>query len=316
MELETACKRRSIKKIDILTPLLVPSFSSVFSPEIGKLHEWIRNYISSASLVSSYDIYYDYLDTDRIWTSDVVFIDSGTYEYNASLNSATRKDWSPSMYESTIDGLNPLTKIVLINYDKKEFVKDQINDTLKLCLDYPDYAICFLSKPTSVYFDDGDFEEINQNIAALKSVDVFGFTEKELGNSLLERCKKVALMREILDTNKLTTPIHVFGCLDPICIIAYFLCGADIFDGLSWLRFGFHNDLAIYSNNYSIIHKCWSDSDSKVQERIFVFNLRELSELMKRMRRFTQEYSLSVFEFDERILSEVKNLTSHAGIEY
>ena len=34
-------------------------------------------------------------------------------------------------------------------------------------------------------------------------------------------------------------PIHVFGTITPGAVLAYFLCGADVFDGLNWLRFAY-----------------------------------------------------------------------------
>jgi len=48
-------------------------------------------------------------------------------------------------------------------------------------------------------------------------------------------------------------PIHIFGSLDPLTTILYFLAGAEIFDGLTWLRFGYHAGKTLYYQNYSVI---------------------------------------------------------------
>ena len=40
----------------------------------------------------------------------------------------------------------------------------------------------------------------------------------------------------------LVLPIHVFGAITPQEILAYFFCGADVLDGLNWLRLLFRED--------------------------------------------------------------------------
>ena len=49
------------------------------------------------------------------------------------------------------------------------------------------------------------------------------------------------------------TPIHVFGSLDTVTTPMYFLAGADIFDGLTWLRFAFHGGYTVYKHNYGAL---------------------------------------------------------------
>src|SRR5262249_35869569 len=51
--------------------------------------------------------------------------------------------------------------------------------------------------------------------------------------------------RLALDENKMAVPIHVWGGLDPILTPLYFFAGAEIFDGVSWLRYAFVDGVAI-----------------------------------------------------------------------
>ena len=76
----------------------------------------------------------------------------------------------------------------------------------------------------------------------LKQFNIVGMTAEEAGDSLKKRCRMVVMLRNALLDAGLDLPIHVFGALKPIEVLAYFLCGADVFDGLSWLRFSFNGN--------------------------------------------------------------------------
>src|SRR5437762_1985645 len=62
------------------------------------------------------------------------------------------------------------------------------------------------------------------------------FVEQELGRSILERARNIARIRRALVEIGNDLPIHIFGCLDPGLVRYYAMAGADIFDGLQWLR--------------------------------------------------------------------------------
>jgi len=79
---------------------------------------------------------------------------------------------------------------------------------------------------------------IVENIRALADFDIIGLTEKEVGSSIFDRMQNIATIRLALDKAGMEIPIHVFGSLDTITTPMYFLAGADIFDGLTWLGDG------------------------------------------------------------------------------
>jgi len=316
MDIKQVCKIRNIGEIAIQTPLLIPSFSSVVSQNIGEIHARLRDHISTASLIGAYDLYYNFIDREKIWVSDVVFIDSGTYEQVIQTGSQNLRNWSLSMYLAVLDTLKPLTKVVLINYDKHGPLKKQITDAQNLFSKYPEYATCFLCKPSQTSISTVDIMNLVENITLTEPFNILGLTEKELGDSLLKRCQNILKIRKALDSQGLTLPIHIFGCLDPLSILSYFLCGADIFDGLSWLKFGFYENVAIYVNNHALLKGSWSEPDLSIQALAYVLNLKELAHLMYNMRKFTRENDFAIFGLRENILREVKNLTNAARIQY
>ncbi len=62
--------------------------------------------------------------------------------------------------------------------------------------------------------------------------------------------EKIALVRRLLDRHNINSPIHIFGSLDTFLTPLFFLAGAEIFDGLTWLRFGYYDGQTVYKQNY------------------------------------------------------------------
>jgi hypothetical protein len=142
-----------------------------------------------------------------------------------------------------------------------------------------------------------DITNVIGQIHSLADFDVIGVTEKEVGSSLLDRMKNIGMLRSALQKVGLETPIHIFGSLDPITSPMYFLAGADIFDGLTWLRFAFQNGRTLYKQNYGatiglsikahvLDGICWDN------------NYRYLQELQLEMRRFLQTEDFNSFKFN------------------
>src|SRR5207237_2818802 len=95
---------------------------------------------------------------------------------------------------------------------------------------------------------DVSFADVTSDIDELRGFDVIGVTEKELGESLLDRMETIARIRVALDQATIQTPLHVFGSLDPLLSVMYFASGAEIFDGLTWLYLASHDGLWTYGD--------------------------------------------------------------------
>lgn len=75
-----------------------------------------------------------------------------------------------------------------------------------------------------------------------KTIDIIGFPEREIGPTIIQACLFIKKLRQKLDENKIFKPIHIFGCSDPKSIILFILSGADLFDGLGWIKYAFCRD--------------------------------------------------------------------------
>lgn len=321
MNVKEACKLRKIRNLDIKTPLLVPSFSSEVNRttqmDIRQIHQNLRidGFLSSTSLVSAYDMYYKFIDIMNIWCSDIVFIDSGNYEHKWSPNPNTETIWSLAMYHEVLKSLPPPTSgVVLINYDERLRIKEQISSAKKIFDIYPTYTKDFLCKPIDEKNSNIDVTGLIKNTSSLSQFDILGLTEKELGDSPIMRCTNLLRIRHALDSDGISLPIHIFGCLDPLNIIIYFLCGADIFDGLVWLKYSFYENMAIYIKNYALLSKSWSMSNSQFRVYSYVLNLKALSHLTYLMQSYALTHKLESLELSDIAMNEVKRLTALAGL--
>jgi hypothetical protein len=325
MNLGEACKLRRVGKIDVQTPLLVPSFSSVVLEEAFRpdMYAKLSELITDASLFSAYDLHLGRIAQEGIWVSQVVFIDSGNYEvehingilrqFHDSLDGRV-KDWTFQMYAEIVDSLKPppFRKGVLVNYDEKNEVNEQISKAHDFFEQHKQFASCFLCRPSNKSPHRLDIESLIDGAKSIDQFDIIGLTEKELGNSLLSRCTNILRIRNALNSIGSNRPIHIFGCLDPIGIVCYFLCGADVFDGTLWLKFGFHENVAYYINNYALLKRTWPETDGGVQVMSWMWNLRDLRALAHRMRRYAQRHDDNLLEFDASIKKEIKDLVKTA----
>lgn len=322
MRIEKVCKSREIPSTSIETPLLIPSFSSaafgVVDEEqkdlIGKIHTFLKEKIKTASLISAYDIYNGIINKDEIWCSDIVFIDSGNFESDCYAKAGKYVDWSHLKYLEVIDNIIPSKPFVLINFNKKNSFKTQFSEAIKFFQRYPTCIKDFLYKSNqkSQFLD---IDELINNISSLKKFDIIGVSEKELGPSPLKRCENLLKLRLSLNYANLSIPIHIFGCLDFLSILSFYFCGADIFDGLSWLRFGVHENMAIYVNNYAFIEGFWDENISNIYDIMYIKNLSNLMDFMVKMKTFSDFYDFSIFGLRDNILGQIKLLINNAGID-
>ncbi|MDJ0619766.1 MAG: hypothetical protein QNJ63_23995 [Calothrix sp. MO_192.B10] len=301
MRISEICKCRQISIIDVATPLIIPSFSSRGFPEVKNIYELTKDYITDISLISAYDIYYYLQSVEDIYASNVIFIDSGGYETKSIQSSVNSDDvyalrdndnihtWSRELQKNVIDNLQPLSQLVLINYDdfnNYEPTLKQVELAKYFFQTYPDYASNFLYKPETPESPIINIDSLLEHVHHLTSFSVLGITEKELGNSILERCRNILKIRSTLNEQDIQIPIHILGCLDPFLIISYFLCGADIFDGLAWLRYAFVEGLTLYPSTAALMQADWHYTDKERDEIYSIKNLESLSSLSHAMHRF------------------------------
>lgn len=312
-------KTRTIKHpsgVEFETPLFVPSYSSKgfslekkkngkYKSEVCKAIQIAKEMLFESQLVSAYDIYYDYLlKPSELISTELTFIDSGGYETSCSFDfSETRRgnnnheEWNIEFLESVLSSWpQERFSTVIVSFDDERHRKPLLNQIKEAKDFFSKHTECmhdFLIKPetkTSAYIK---IENVIKNIESLKDFDIIGVTEKELGNSIYDRMRKIHLIKTHLINNSIEAPIHVFGSLDPITVILYFLAGAEIFDGLTWLKYSYFNGVAMYTNNLCALDKNIEINtiDSQVKATSIVNNIHYLSRLKNILINFTQSDS-------------------------
>jgi hypothetical protein len=275
------------------TPLLVPSFSSRV-PEIEKVFRTCEEFIDGPLLVSAYDIAKGHLLPPYDFGS-LVFLDSGGYEVSRDPDLADvssyeplTEDWSQKEHEEVLQSWKPSVPTVVVSYDHPRHrypIEEQIERGK--ALRWPDRAVReLLLKPENSRQRFIQLEAVLGHAKDLGKFDIIGVTEKEIGNSVLERMKNIAKLRMALRQNGLETPIHVFGSMDTITTLFYFVVGADIFDGLTWLRYAFKDGNTLYRQNYGALELGLSTKAPMIEALCWSRNDHYLRDMELEMRRF------------------------------
>lgn len=294
------------------TPLLIPSFSSkgfMRSVEVTKngmkaaksdvpvIFDVAGEFIDEVCLVSAYDIHHGFLPcpTEWSWAPEITFLDSGGYETipDTGYSAVYQIPFLPKEWE--IDHLHRIYSrwpadipAVFVSFDKpteRHPFSRQLEDARRLFDPFRRHLSLFLLKP-----EDVDHRHLDKTIAAaianiedLRCFDMIGMTEKELGDTMLGRMTNIAKLRLALDDAEINVPIHIFGALDPLTVCLYYISGAEIFDGLSWLRYGYHDGVATYTHNYGVIAHGLNTRDHMVRRKTLSENYHTLLRLKQRL---------------------------------
>lgn len=291
------------------TPLLIPSFSSKGFDRLDKIVEYNSEVIEGPVLFSAYDIHYGELKGLPLEAS-TIFLDSGGYEASkdAELSDYGEREhiqrkWTQELHESVITAWappSPATKTVMISYDHpndRYDVREQVKRARGSFAKLTNVGREILLKPETKAQQFVQIEEITKHIHGLADFDVIGLTEKELGGSVLRRMTNIAKLRLALTAAGLETPIHVFGSLDTVTTPMYFLAGADIFDGLTWLRFAFHEGMTVYRYAHAALELGVETNRHMVDGRCWYNNYYYLRDLQAEMRRFLSDGDFDSFEY-------------------
>ncbi len=277
------------------TPLLVPSFSSKGFPEVENIMQTTAEVIEGPILVSAYDLHYKKISSPFDYAS-LLFLDSGGYEASrdAELSDYGARehapnDWIRDHHNGILKSWSEKSPTIAISYDhpaERIPFAEQIARGRTTLGDGSRWGRELLLKPetsTQVFLP---VKALLPHVRNLAGFEVIGVTEKEIGSSILERMVNIAKLRRALTEVGLQTPIHVFGSLDTVTTPMYFLAGADIFDGLTWLRFAYLNGYTVYKQNYSAIELGFGMKMHLTETHCWFNNYRYLTELQLTMRRF------------------------------
>lgn len=298
---------------EVKTPLLVPSFSSKGFPEIETILQFSEEFLTDTLLVSAYDISYKKVP-NTVTFVPLVFLDSGGYECSKDVEFSdlgvmphNPQPWNPEMHKAIVDGWDSTIQTVLISYDHPSHrhpITEQISHANSL---FAGRQVIreFLIKPETTKQKYIQIASVIQNIHRLADFEVVGFTEKELGGSVLDRMVNIAKIRKALKQVNLQIPIHIFGSLDTISTPLYFLAGADIFDGLTWLRMAYRNGYTMYMHNSAIYEFGPQIKDAFLKARTISRNYYALQELQLGMNRYLNAREFKEFPHHSELFERV-----------
>ncbi len=289
------------------TPLLVPAFSSRGTPDVAGILKTMEEFITETILVSAYDVYHGNLgDQLDLTFAGLIFLDSGGYEKanrtdlsDLHHSQPCSDEWTREIFAAALDAWpvgpqDPAT--VAVSYDvPNKPLADQIAVAMDLLGGRGGLLKELIVKPETPGQCYVQLSGIEANAKHLGDFDVVGFTEPELGNSILHRMEMIARTREIMDGAGVDTPLHVFGGLDPISTPLYYVAGAEIFDGLSWLRLAYLNGVAMYRRNYGALDLGIAELDTHVDRKLWSRNLSLMAELRLEMLAFHNEQDFDRF---------------------
>jgi len=241
------------------TPMLVPSLSSRVNIDYRNTLETLSEVITGPFLISAYDFYYTN-PFPKITFSELIFLDSGGYESaiekevsEFGLYKPDPHEWDQQKHLESIKRWDEDIPTVVISYDhpsERISIEKQIENAKKLFKSKSGILKELLIKPETRDSRRVNLKNFFEKVDDVASFDILGFTEKELGKSILDRMINIARVRQHLEGYQIEIPLHIFGSLDTITTPLYYISGADIFDGLSWLRFVFENGATHYINTY------------------------------------------------------------------
>jgi len=295
------------------TPLLVPSFSSCANlPAVEyvtvctrDLLEGTCEQLTESFLVSAFDIAKGHIPVPEEFgaTPQLTIVDSGGFESLVISTDAPSSGgaWTEAGYREVMNQWPRRFPAAFVSFDSPTTrvpYEEQVARARDLFAHHRAQMSIFLLKPQSL--DERGLGAVLDRVCndpgAIGDFDILGATEKELGGSLVDRMTSIARLRLALDAASISAPIHVFGGLDPLSTYAYFLAGAEVFDGLSWLRYGYHNGLAIYVQNDWLLATDGALSDSTAYFRMVLQNICYLTKMRNEMQRFTIEHSFDRLE--------------------
>ncbi len=239
-------------------PLFVYSYSSRGFSDLPERYIATRDLVP-IQLVSLYDLHHHLSDLNTPNAPEVKpgvrFFDSGKYETEEYVDirgnniPSGEKSWSEELYIETAKH-SVSTGDVLVSYDDRSLsLIDQIKQSLEL---FERTGLQDIRRDLLLHPNGASPEILSDAIVDLApDIDIIGLTEKDIGFPWFFAASYIRQLRAKLDAaSRRYIPIHIFGCFDPQTIPYLFFSGADIFDGLSWMRYYFRNGHAFYDKEF------------------------------------------------------------------
>ena len=219
--------------------------------------------INSAFLLSLFDVWHLNELSELLTTTDtrVRIWDSGGYETKfsddvSSVISAvpSSSQWELQHYIEAARRIPWNGKDILVSFDNTPPLS--VDQQLQIATEGYNHIEGEYLRDVLLHVPaDYDIAKLVNEIAPyLSRIEIIGFTEKEIAPTWIRGVQFIHAFRQAfarLNLNAL--PIHLFGCLDPKSVTYFTLAGVSVFDGLSWLRYFFHNRTTLYRREFEFL---------------------------------------------------------------
>ena len=307
--------------MDVGTPLIAPSFSSRGFPHLSDIWEEFRLKLYGVCLISAFDVAHGRIPNGVTDLVNVAILDSGPYEtrvrkpdLKATEFSPHSEDWEREQYLKAVQGMGAQGNLVLVNFDHVGRLEDQVELAVEDFSTALRAASDFLIKPADPA-ELVNVAKLAQFPDVLKQFSVIGITAREAGDSFLERCRSIVMLRDLLNDAGLETPVHVFGAIKPYEVLTYFLCGADIFDGLSWLRWSLRDYGSVPIDETAMEDMLWTLTDWELHTVQCTQNLTLLFRLQQAMQEYAVSGCLETLITEFPIAQKAAHIAGIAGAE-
>jgi len=164
-----------------------------------------------------------------------LYLDSGIYESSWKADPT----WDIGSYKTLLSqvtfDLYSSFDIIPTGRSYEEFRKETFHNVLDSCV--------FMNNNIFIPIIHGSSPEeligVLRDIIAEHSqlVGNIGIPERDCGKSVSERATTIIEARRILNEVDDKIILHILGCGNPLSMLLYSYCGADIFDSLDWLKY-------------------------------------------------------------------------------
>ncbi len=222
------------------TPFFVPAISSIKADwEIFGYVDLIEKVGYPGFLISAYDIFKLEKKEKKILMKVLsnytdkrvfVFLDNGNYEAYWYKNNT----WSLNKLKTVLARVYPDFCFSFdIFWDGDRSVKKHVKETITSIA-----KTAGMQKTGStialIHSNPELFPKVTRKIVDYINPEIVAIPERELGFSVFQKSQTVKKIRDELDRTKKPIPIHILGTGNPISILIFTLCGADMYDALDW----------------------------------------------------------------------------------
>ncbi len=272
-----------VNKIDIngkslVTPCYFPAVSScVTTYSTSDLLKFLGQH-SRPLLTSAYDLYTESLGGIPIekqleeLSANVILLDSGRYE-SSWFNDT---DWTFERYREVVQqALSDFyMSFDVFPGDAQDHFEQETISHIRQSIAVRSEDVCI---PVLHMTTHDTLFSMLETITT-DGVKLVALPERELGDTILERCSNLYEVRQFLDSRSPDVLIHILGCGHPVSLLLYIYAGADTFDSLDWQKFVIDpSDLSFRDYSHLFLTNCHcrycSNDALPYVHRVYLHNL-------------------------------------------